>query len=86
MNNSLIEIKIKLFAIYQEIFAKEELKIQVPARTTVIQVLEILLNEKPQLQPWLKLTRFGVNLKFVDGSTILQDGDEVVFITTFSGG
>ena len=86
MNNNLIEIKVKLFAIYQETLGKDELKLKIPVQTTVIKVLEILLTEKPELQKWLPLTRFGVNLQFVDGDTILQDGDEVVFIPPVSGG
>lgn len=86
MNNNLIEIKVKLFAIYQETLGKDELKLKIPVQTTVIKVLEKLLTEKPELQKWLPLTRFGVNLQFVDGDTILQDGDEVVFIPPVSGG
>lgn len=86
MNNNLIEIKVKLFAIYQETWGKDEFKLKIPVQTTVIKVLEKLLTEKPELQKWLPLTRFGVNLQFVDGDTILQDGDEVVFIPPVSGG
>ncbi|MEQ8961643.1 MAG: MoaD/ThiS family protein, partial [Coleofasciculus sp. C2-GNP5-27] len=35
---------------------------------------------------WRDLTRFGINLQFVEPDTILQAGDEVVLIPPVSGG
>jgi molybdopterin synthase sulfur carrier subunit len=86
MTNNLIKVKVKLFAIYQETLAKDELELQIPPQTPVIGVLERLVAEKAQLKQWLNLTRFGVNCQFVEPDTILQDGDEVVFIPPVSGG
>jgi len=39
-----------------------------------------------ELKQWRDLTRFGVNLQFVEPDTRLQDGDEVVLIPPVSGG
>jgi molybdopterin synthase sulfur carrier subunit len=49
-------------------------------------VQEHLIAEHPQLEQWRNLTRFGINLQFVEPNTILQDGDEVVLIPPVSGG
>jgi molybdopterin synthase sulfur carrier subunit len=49
-------------------------------------VQEHFIAEHPQLEQWRNLTRFGINLQFVEPNTILQDGDEVVLIPPVSGG
>ncbi|BAZ45706.1 MoaD family protein [Chondrocystis sp. NIES-4102] len=81
-----IKIKVKLFAIYQEVFKTPELELVFPATTTVDKVLDFLIKQQPQLSKWQTVTRFGVNLKFVEADTLLQDGDEVVLIPPVSGG
>lgn len=86
MSESDIKVKVKLFAIYQEVFNAPELDLVLPVQTTVNNVLESLIEQKPQLAKWQEVTRFGVNLKFVESNTILQDGDEVVLIPPVSGG
>ncbi|MGL5793834.1 MAG: MoaD/ThiS family protein [Waterburya sp.] len=81
-----IQVTVKLFAIYQEVFHTSELKLAFPVTTTAGKVLEFLIEQKPQLAKWRTVTRFGINLKFVEANTILQDGDEVVLIPPVSGG
>ena len=81
-----IEVKVKLFAIYQEAFKTPELKLILPQETTVGDVLETLIAQKPYLSKWQEITRFGVNLQFVESDTVLLDGDEVVLIPPVSGG
>jgi sulfur-carrier protein len=81
-----ITITVKLFAAYQEAYGVPELRLELPANTTVATVRDQMLAEHPQLEPWRDLTRFGVNLQFVDPQTLLQDGDEMVLIPPVSGG
>ena len=45
-----------------------------------------ICTQYPDLKQWQDLTRFGVNLRFVDANTPLNDGDEVVCIPPVSGG
>ena len=86
MDEAEIEVKVKLFAIYQEAFETPELKLMLPQETTVGDVLETLIAQKPYLSKWQEITRFGVNLQFVESDTVLLDGDEVVLIPPVSGG
>ena len=86
MSESKITVTIKLFAAYQETYGVPALKLEFPSHTPVKEVLEYLLAEKPELEKWRNLTRYGVNLQFVDPETILQTGDEVVLIPPVSGG
>ncbi|HEY9768691.1 MAG TPA: MoaD/ThiS family protein [Coleofasciculaceae cyanobacterium] len=81
-----IKIKVKLFAIYQEAFKTSELDMMFPRQTTVGNVLESLIQQQPYLAKWQEVTRFGVNLQFVESDTVLQDGDEIVLIPPVSGG
>jgi len=81
-----ITITVKLFAAYQEAYGLPELRLELPAGTTVEQLRDRLITEQPQLEQWRDLTRFGVNLEFVAVGTVLQSGDEVVLIPPVSGG
>jgi molybdopterin synthase sulfur carrier subunit len=86
MSQSSITITVKLFAAYQEAYSSPELTLEFPLPTSAIAVLDYLLTQQPQLEPLRHLTRFGVNLQFVDANTLLQDGDELVLIPPVSGG
>jgi molybdopterin synthase sulfur carrier subunit len=81
-----ITITIKLFAAYQEAYNVGELKRDFSPNTSVLEVLNQLISERPELEKWRSLTRFGLNLQFVEAETLLQDGDEIVFIPPVSGG
>lgn len=81
-----ITITIKLFAAYQEAYNVEELKRDFSPNTSVLEVLNQLISERPELEKWRSLTRFGLNLQFVEAETLIQDGDEIVFIPPVSGG
>jgi molybdopterin synthase sulfur carrier subunit len=86
-SNSLsVTITVKLFAAYQESYAVPELKLQVAEGTSVAAVCDRLIADHPELEQWRDVTRFGVNLQFVDPDTVLQEGDEVVLIPPVSGG
>ncbi|NET35460.1 MAG: MoaD/ThiS family protein [Cyanothece sp. SIO1E1] len=86
MSNLPIMITVKLFAAYQEAYGVSELQLTLPPGTVVMAVRDRLIAEHPELDPWRELTRFGINLQFVDPDTVLQDGDEVVLIPPVSGG
>lgn len=81
-----ITIVVKLFAVYQEAYGVPELTLDLPVGATVADVHDRLLTERPELTQWRDLTRFGVNLRFVEPDTVLQAGDEAVFIPPVSGG
>jgi sulfur-carrier protein len=81
-----IQVTVKLFAAYQEAYKISELQLKFPTQIPVIEVLNHLLKEKPELEQWRDVTRFGVNLNFVDADTFLENGDEIVLIPPVSGG
>ncbi|MGY6530476.1 MAG: MoaD/ThiS family protein [Cyanobacterium sp.] len=81
-----MRVKIKLFAIYQEVYQQSELTLDVCEKSAVRDILQQMITEKSALQPWVEITRFAVNLQFVSPDYILQDGDELAFIPPVSGG
>jgi molybdopterin synthase sulfur carrier subunit len=81
-----IAVTVKLFAVYQEAFDVSELVLDFPDDTPVQAVCDRLISEHPKLSKWREITRFGVNLQFVEPDTILQNGDEVVLIPPVNGG
>jgi sulfur-carrier protein len=82
----MITVTVKLFAIYQEVFGKTEITYQLPVGTPVAAVLERMIAEHPQLAQWQAVTKFAIDLEFVDGDAIVADGSEVVLIPPVSGG
>jgi molybdopterin synthase sulfur carrier subunit len=81
-----ITVTVKLFAIYQEAYGLPELRWQFAPQTPVSAVRDRVLQEHPELTPWRDRTRLGLNLQFVEATTPLNDGDEVVLVPPVSGG
>jgi sulfur-carrier protein len=81
-----ITVTIKLFAVYQEAFGMDEISYQFPPNTPVSAVLDRLTLDRPQLAKWRDVTRFGLNLEFVEPDRVMLDRDEVVLIPPVSGG
>ena len=86
MAESTVKVTVKLFAAYQEAYKVPELVLEFPPKTPVAAVRDRFISEHPKLAQWRDLTRFGVNLQFVEPDTLLSDGDEVVLIPPVSGG
>lgn len=86
MNEPSIQVVVKLFAAYQDALGTPELMLNLPSGTPVSAVRDRLIAQHPELEQWRELTRFGVNLQFVEPDTILHNADEVVLIPPVSGG
>ncbi len=82
----MINISVKLFAIYQETYQQDQLNVQLEEQATVKTLADYIFSEHPELEEWRDVTRYGVNMAFVDENTVLQDGDEIVLIPPVSGG
>jgi molybdopterin synthase sulfur carrier subunit len=86
MSTATITVTVKLFAAYQEACGVSEMQLEVEQGVAVMVVRDRLIAQYPQLAQWRDLTRFGVNLQFVEPDTLMNDGDEVVLIPPVSGG
>lgn len=81
-----VTVTVKLFAAYQDAFGVPELTLEFPEGTPVEAVCDALIAQHPELAQWKALTRFGINLQFVEPDTVLQPQDDVVLIPPVSGG
>jgi sulfur-carrier protein len=79
-------ITVKLFAAYQEAYGKSEVVLEIDSGLTVAEVGDRIRTPFPALHPLAAVTRYGINLGFVEPNAIVQDGDEVVLIPPVSGG
>ena len=86
MAETTITITLKLFAIYQETLGVPDKTLELPVGTTAGEVRDRLITSHPTLAQWKDRTRFGINLQFVEETTPLKDGDELVLIPPVSGG
>ena len=86
MQSKEIQVTVKLFAIFQEVFAADEMQIKLESGASVSQIFDRLVSQQPHLEKWRSLTRYAINLNFADPHTLLNDGDEVALIPPVSGG
>ncbi|MFG6096526.1 MoaD/ThiS family protein [Leptolyngbyaceae cyanobacterium CCMR0082] len=82
----MISITLKLFAVYQDVLGCPEMTMELPEGITVRELCDRICNQYPDLKKWQGLTRFAINLNFVEADTPLSNGDEVVLIPPVSGG
>ena len=86
MSQENIKVKVKLFAIYQETYQKEEITIDLLPESKAGDVLNKILADNPHLENWRNITKMAVNLEFVNPDFLLRSGDEVALIPPVSGG
>jgi sulfur-carrier protein len=81
-----VVVTVKLFAAYRDVYGLPELKLEVAEGTTVSEVGDRIRAPHPALHSLAPMTRYGINLNFVEAEAIVQEGDEVVLIPPVSGG
>ena len=82
-----MQITVKLFAIFQETLGTDEIQMELGADAPISQVFDRLVTMQPQLEEWRSLTRYALNLQFVEPDTPLPDQCvEVALIPPVSGG
>jgi molybdopterin synthase catalytic subunit len=81
-----MHIHIRYFASLREITGQATEQLSVPDEATTANVHAILLTRYSQLRPILECCVYAVNRCYVPAETILQDGDELVFIPPTGGG
>ncbi len=81
-----MNIRIRYFASIREIIGQSEETLTVPPETSITGVRDLLLVRNPQLQPILARSVCAVNRRYVAVDTVLNEGDELVFIPPTGGG
>jgi len=81
-----MKISLKYFSIYRSLFCQEEANREYPEYSSVQDIFLSHFKNDEEALKYLKFTRFAVNAEYVPVSTLLNEGDELVFIPPISGG
>ena len=80
-----IQVRVLCFSHIKHALGKDELRVDLPREATTDQ-LEAHVRELAGDRLGAIPLQVAVNQEFVDGSTTLRDGDEVVFMPPMQGG
>jgi molybdopterin synthase sulfur carrier subunit len=81
-----IQIRMRYFASLREIVGVQEEMLSVMEGASVAEVRALLLDRYPRLESALARAVCAVNHQYVAPETMLNEGDEVVFIPPVGGG
>lgn len=86
LNDRSLRIKVKYFALYEELKNKKEEEYKFSEPTTIKTVFFKLMDDIPLKEHYFKATLFALNQQYVSSDTVIKDGDEVAFIPPVAGG
>lgn len=84
-----MKVTARLFALYRETAGADSMEADVAAGTTVGQLWERMIDERPELakaRQMVRYTAYAVNGEWAAADQELLDGDEVAFLPPVSGG
>ena len=81
-----MQISVRAFASYREAIGAHSVRLDVPERSTPVQVWERLLAAYPRLLGLPRPHAFAINEEYVQESYALRERDELVLIPPVSGG
>ena len=86
MDNKCVRVHVKFFAAPREALGVGEIERDVPAGTTVGELIDLLTEEYPVLRAYTRFTSVAVNRAYVGMQTELHDEDEVACLPPVGGG
>ena len=81
-----ITVKVLCFAQLRDRIGDSEMSVPLPNGASSRDLLRMLKDRHPLVEPLLAVSRLAVNCEYVSGDVELQNGDEVVVIPPVSGG
>jgi len=79
-------VTVRLFASAREVLGREQLRLRLPAGSTVGSVRDLLCQLHPQADGVLARSAPAVNREYSHLDFRLSDGDEVAFLPPVGGG
>jgi len=86
MESRRIRVRVRFFAAPREAIGMGEIEREVPAGTTVGDLIGLLTEEYPALRSYTRFISVAVNRAYVSMQTELHDGDEVACLPPVGGG
>lgn len=81
-----MRVNLLYFASFRDAAGLSEQVRELPEGTRVGQLWEAVAREIPRLAAFPAMPPAAVNREYVDGATVLRDGDEVAFLPPVAGG
>ena len=81
-----MRVNLLYFASFRDAAGRSEQVRELPEGTRVGQLWEAVAREIPRLAAFPSMPPAAVNREYVDGKTLLRDGDEVAFLPPVAGG
>jgi molybdopterin converting factor subunit 1 len=81
-----IRVRVKFFAAPREALGTDEIALNIPAGSTVKDLIDTLRDEYPVLETYTRFLSTAVNRAYVGRQTELHDGDEVACLPPVGGG
>lgn len=82
----MVNIVVRFLPPLREQVGQDNIRMELPAGTTVAQVLNILRADYPHLDKAMDRVLFMVNYQRTMPDTILQDGDQLICFQMLGGG
>jgi molybdopterin synthase sulfur carrier subunit len=86
MKSGKIKVTVRFFAAPREAIGKAEITREIPAGTTVGELIDRLIEAYPVLRAYTRFISVAVNRAYVGMQTELRDGDEVACLPPVGGG
>lgn len=86
MTEKQIQVKVKFFAAPREALGTDEVALEIPAGSTVQDLIEALRDTYPVLDRYTRFLSVAVNRAYVGMQTELHEGDEVACLPPVGGG
>ncbi|MGD2179056.1 MAG: MoaD/ThiS family protein [Anaerolineae bacterium] len=86
MTDKTIQVKVKFFAAPREALGTDEIPLDLPAGSTVKDLIDTLQGRYPVLESYTRFVSVAVNRAYVGRQTELHDGDEVACLPPVGGG
>jgi sulfur-carrier protein len=81
-----VNVHVLLFARYRELAGAGSLDLEVPARSTALDVFDRVAERFPDMRPMRSSTLMAIDADFVRPETELSEGEELVLMPPVSGG
>ena len=81
-----MRVNLLYFASFRDAAGLSEQARELPEGTRVRQLWETVAREIPNLAAFPAMPPAAVNHQYVDGNTVLREGDEVTFLPPVAGG
>jgi molybdopterin converting factor subunit 1 len=81
-----VTVNVRLFARYRELAGANMLSLDVPARSTAMEVFDRIAERYPEMRPMRDSTLMAVDEEFIRPETELREGEELALMPPVSGG